>query len=307
MKVSVIIPAYKEIYLLNTLQSVFAQSFTDFEVIVINDGSPYPIDKILRPLAEAGRIRYFEQDNRGVAAARNRGLREARCELIAFLDDDDYWPEDKLDWQVRYLEHHPEVGMVLGSWAMIGKEGLETHRIPLKEMRMTRSDFLVRTQDALGSLGQTLIRRELFSQVNGFDENLSGADDFDLCLKIAGIAIVMSYGNMALYYRVHQLNASHNPLLMCLTNQIVIDRHLPSFPPKIRSLQRLKAAQWLYFFRGQAVIRHWKRRLWSGKRQDSWKYMQAIAWFLRGSVLDPGFLVTICKEIMPARIFAAAE
>src|SRR5260370_24652309 len=102
--VSVVIPAYRHRdFVLATLDSVFSQAFTDYEVIVINDGSSDDTTELLRPLAASGHIRYFEQANAGQATSRNRGIHAARGEFIALLDDDDLWPPDKLEWQVEAL------------------------------------------------------------------------------------------------------------------------------------------------------------------------------------------------------------
>src|ERR1700719_2929443 len=102
--VSVIIPTYNHRdFVLDAIESVFAQTFTDYEVIVVNDGSPDDTASVLAPLASAGRIRYLEQANAGQGAARNRGIAQARGEFIALLDDDDRWPADKLEWQVGEL------------------------------------------------------------------------------------------------------------------------------------------------------------------------------------------------------------
>src|SRR5271170_3450676 len=99
--VSVVIPTYNHRdFVVEALESVFAQTFTDYEVIVVNDGSPDDTAAVLRPYIESGRIRYIEQENRGQAGARNRGLAEARGEFVAYLDDDDLWLRDKLAWQV---------------------------------------------------------------------------------------------------------------------------------------------------------------------------------------------------------------
>src|SRR3954470_24757434 len=97
--VSVVIPTYRHRdYVLRTLDSVFAQTYRDFEVIVVNDGSPDDTNRRIRPLVSAGRIRYIEQANAGQAAARNTGIAHARGRYIALLDDDDLWPADKLAW-----------------------------------------------------------------------------------------------------------------------------------------------------------------------------------------------------------------
>ena len=119
--VSVIIPTYKhQDFVLATLDSVFAQTFTDYEVIVINDGSPDDTAEVLLPLAEAGRIRYIEQKNTGQSIARNRGIAEAQGEFIALLDDDDLWPPDKLEWQVEALRRQPDVALIAGPAASHG-------------------------------------------------------------------------------------------------------------------------------------------------------------------------------------------
>ncbi len=99
--VSVIIPAYRHADMIcQTLESVFSQTFRDFEVIVVNDGSPDRTAEVVAPFVANGKIRYFSQRNAGQAAARNRGASEARGKFFAFLDDDDVWPPEKLEWQV---------------------------------------------------------------------------------------------------------------------------------------------------------------------------------------------------------------
>src|SRR5438034_6092600 len=116
-RVSVVIPTYcHQDTIIDTLKSVFLQTFQDFEVIVVNDGSPDETAQLVAPLAAVGRIRYLEQSNQGQAAARNRGLEEATGEFISFLDDDDLWPADKLEWQVSYLERNPSIAAVGGGF-----------------------------------------------------------------------------------------------------------------------------------------------------------------------------------------------
>src|ERR1044071_9954613 len=113
--VSVVIPTYKHPrYILETLDCVFQQTFTDLEVIVVNDGSPDNTADLLKPLAESGRIKYIEQANAGQAVARNRGIERATGQYVAILDDDDLWPADKIEWQVRELQSHPEAALVYG-------------------------------------------------------------------------------------------------------------------------------------------------------------------------------------------------
>jgi glycosyltransferase involved in cell wall biosynthesis len=103
-KVSVIIPTYnRSADVQNAIRSVLCQTFTDFEVIVVDDGSSDDTGKILEA-TYGDRIRYFAQANQGVSAARNKGLAEARGEWIALLDSDDLWEKEKLEWQFKALE-----------------------------------------------------------------------------------------------------------------------------------------------------------------------------------------------------------
>ncbi|HTT22811.1 MAG TPA: glycosyltransferase family A protein [Candidatus Sulfotelmatobacter sp.] len=110
-KVSVIIPTYNRAAgVRNAIESVMAQTFTDLEVVVVDDGSSDGTGQILRE-TYGDRIRYFAQANQGVSAARNKGITEARGEWIAFLDSDDRWDKEKIEWQFTALERFsPQCG-----------------------------------------------------------------------------------------------------------------------------------------------------------------------------------------------------
>ncbi|MGA8478958.1 MAG: glycosyltransferase family A protein [Chthoniobacterales bacterium] len=112
--VAVVIPTYnRSSYILETLRSVFAQTFTDYEVIVINDGSPDDTAKLLEPLVKTRRIRYFEQKNAGQASARNKGIQEAKGKFIAFFDDDDIWPPCSLCDLLRSRYRKRKRGLII--------------------------------------------------------------------------------------------------------------------------------------------------------------------------------------------------
>ncbi|HEU4391938.1 MAG TPA: glycosyltransferase family A protein, partial [Blastocatellia bacterium] len=109
-QVTVVIPAYNAAkYLIESVDSVLAQSFRDFEVIVVDDGSTDETPEILK--SYRSEIRCIRTDNRGPSSARNLAIRESRGELIAFQDADDVWHPEKLSRQVALLEEHPELGV----------------------------------------------------------------------------------------------------------------------------------------------------------------------------------------------------
>ena len=227
-QVSIVIPTYKHRdFVLATLESVFAQTFTDYEVIVVNDGSPDDTADLLRPLAAAGRIRYIEQPNQGQSVARNRGITEARGEFIALLDDDDLWPSDKLEWQVSALRSQPEAVLVYGYSEIFG--GKPTAPLPGKEGYSGEVQAAFLQQNQITSPGQTLIRANTLKAVGGFDPQLWGIDDWDLYIRLAETGPFIFCARPALRYRLHAANASKN-LWRMYTNEILLrEKHQDRF------------------------------------------------------------------------------
>lgn len=240
-QVSVIIPTYgHRDFVERTLSSVFAQTFTDFEIIVINDGSPDDTDIVLGPYVAKGTIRYVAQTNAGVAAARNKGISMARGEYIALLDDDDLWPEDKLFRQVRALQENPTLVMVYGAIACI-----DSHDLPMTPLDSMGNPlslpcasaekpgpsgnvFEAFVQDnAITSPGQCLIRRSalLGQGETPFDPNIWGADDWDLWLRLAEQGTILYQPEVALCYRFHGGNASHNIIRMRQNCLALLQKH----------------------------------------------------------------------------------
>lgn len=231
--VSVIVPAYRHAEFIDaTLRSVFAQTFRDFEVIVINDGSPDDTAARLRPLADAGRIRYFEQTNRGQSAARNEGLRQARGEFIAYLDDDDRWPPDKLARQVALLRTHPDAVAAYGFAHLTGNGQDFRHPRETGPSGSIKNDLL--GGNLIVSPGQVMIRARELHAIGGFDETIKGADDWDLWLRLADCGAFVYDDRCTLHYRYHANNASRNTAQMFRTQMQVLKKHLGRTPLNVR-------------------------------------------------------------------------
>src|SRR5579864_51434 len=119
--VSVIIPAYNAAaYIAETLDSVFAQTFREFEVIVINDGSPdtNQLEKVLERYLD--RIVYLKQENRGPSAARNAGIQRSRAEFLALLDSDDVWNREYLATQMSFFQRDPKLDLIYSDFLYHG-------------------------------------------------------------------------------------------------------------------------------------------------------------------------------------------
>jgi glycosyltransferase involved in cell wall biosynthesis len=235
--VSVVIPTYNHrAFVLDTLASVFRQRFTDYEIVVVNDGSPDDTAELLRPLVSSGRIRYIDQANAGQAAARNRGITEARGTFVALLDDDDLWPPDKLEWQVAALVASPHSVLVYG--AMRGLDARS--EAPERDAGLpTASDRSLPPEDAyrlfltgnwITSPGQTLICRKALLGVGGFDSTIWGVDDWDLYIRLARTGHFVASERVALWYRVHAGNASADAERMATNMLTVQRRHVGRLP-----------------------------------------------------------------------------
>jgi glycosyltransferase involved in cell wall biosynthesis len=212
--VSVIIPAYNIApFIGETLDSVFAQTFKDFEVIVVNDGSPdtSEFERALAPYA--ARVRYFAQENRGAGAARNHGLREARGEYVAFLDGDDLWLPDYLQEQLKFIRGGGfdlvyTDALLFGDSPLAGKTYMETapSRGPVTFLSLIRNKCNVITSGVVA-------RRRTVVEAGLFDEGLRNAQDFELWARLAKRGARIAYQRKVLLrYRYHEGSLSGDVL-----------------------------------------------------------------------------------------------
>jgi glycosyltransferase involved in cell wall biosynthesis len=183
-KVSVIIPTYNRAHLLpKAIGSVLAQTFGDFELIVVDDGSTDDTAAVVERL-EDERVSYIWQENQERSAARNHGLRLSRGEYVTFLDADDRFFPDKLARQVRFLDKHPDVDMVMSGWVYEDETGTVIRKVaPWR--RTGELDLRAWLFDQTTHVAAMLIRREWLEKVGGFDVNFSVVEDTDLWFRLA--------------------------------------------------------------------------------------------------------------------------
>ena len=203
-KVSVVIPAYKVApYIAETLESVLAQTYKDFEVILINDGSPdsAEMEKILEPFFD--QIIYAKQENAGASRARNAAICIARGELLAFLDGDDLWFPEFLESQVNFLEIN-NLDMVYCDARLFGDEYYNAENY----MNNAPSNGVVSPITLLSAecnviTSGTVLRKEALALTDLFDAALPFMQDFDLWFRLAKAGIKISYQRKILAkYRV---------------------------------------------------------------------------------------------------------
>ncbi len=181
MKISVVIPTYNRYeFLKRALASVYVQSLSPSEIIVIDDGSTDETSNIKNDFPN---IKYFYQKNRGVSSARNSGIKKASYEWVAFLDSDDEWHHDKLKEQVDFHKNNPSILMSYTDerWMRDAKE----IRVPKKFKKHGGSIFNECLSHCIIAPSASIVHKNLFDKIGLFDEELEVCEDYDLWLRIA--------------------------------------------------------------------------------------------------------------------------
>jgi glycosyltransferase involved in cell wall biosynthesis len=245
--VSVIIPAYNAApFIKDTLDSVFAQTYPHYEVILINDGSPdtSALEQVLQPYDH--RIIYLKQENRGPSSARNTGLRAARGSLVACLDADDIWKPDFLEEQTRFLREHPEYDLVYCNAHFFGDSvyaGKEYMAVCPSEGEATAAAIISRRCHVFTS--SVTARRTILASV-GFDESLRASEDFDCWVRFTASGYRIGYHRKVLVlYRKHSTNASltANPSRMAEFKILVLTKSLALWPSDSEEVRLLRQAK----------------------------------------------------------------
>ena len=185
--ISIVITCYNySCYLAGCLDSVLSQTFQDFEVIVVNDGSTDNTDEVIFPYIKDPRIIYIKQKNSGQAKAKNTGIQKSKGRLIAFLDADDLWDTTKLEKQMPLFDDKG-VGVVYSRVRYIDEQGDDVsfqHKSTYLTPRAGKiTEFLF--IDNFIPFSSSVVRRECFERVGVFDESIRMGIDWDLWLRIS--------------------------------------------------------------------------------------------------------------------------
>ncbi len=251
-KVSVIIPAYNAMtYLSETLQSVIRQTFSDFEVLIVNDGSTDQIEQWVAGLSEP-RVKLISQVNQGVSAARNTGITHAQGEYIAFLDADDLWEPTKLEKQVYSLEKNPAIGLVYTWTAFIDESAKPTGVFIISHAEGNVWEQIV-VRDMISTGSSPMIRRDCFAKVGGFDPQISGGEDRELWSRIAACYPFAVIKECLTLYRRHPNNTTKNCQKMVQQLRQVIEKTFKSAPTESLYL-REHSYGWMHIFAAWSAL-----------------------------------------------------
>lgn len=284
MKFSVVIPLYNGAdFIEATLDTVLAQTYTDYEVVMVNDGSPDNTDEVVkRYMADHSDIKfvYLEQQNRGLGGARNTALRHASGDVIAILDQDDIWYPDKLEKIARVYKERPEVDVIChsqnvrknGELARVfrpGPNGEDVYRKLLFVENMLSTSAVTFRKKAIDEVG-------FFSEDR---ENFHFVEDFDLWLRMASKGYKFHFTDDILgEYTEHDNNYSKELETMLKSELNVLDKHYKSF--KIKNLKDR------YLMRRTVAVIY--SRI-SRKYFKSGRFWQGLKYFAKACFKDPFF------------------
>lgn len=213
-QVSVIIPTYNYGHFIKeAIKSVLSQSYSDLEVIVVDDGSADGTRNIISSIKDS-RISYIYQVNQGLASARNSGIEIASGEYIGFLDADDIWMPNKLELQLSRFKKRSDVGLVYTGYEVIDDSG--TYIVTRKAHKIEGDliSQLILGNIVSGSATTSLVRRKCFEMVGLFDESLISCEDWDMWLRIASVWDFDCIDQPLAKIRIHGGNMTCDPRLM---------------------------------------------------------------------------------------------
>lgn len=210
--VSIIIPCYNaEKYIAETIQSVINQTYKNWELIIVNDGSTdHSLNIIKEFAANDNRISLIDKPNSGVSDSRNKGLEKAKGEYIAFLDADDVWNSQYLEKQIANLQSN-RFNISYTACQLINQNGEKLQKHLRGENNPQLNDFLLQKGNYITSPSGIVYKRECFNKVNGFDSNLSNNADQDILIQMLAKGNTIGYIDECLWnYRIHDNNMSKN-------------------------------------------------------------------------------------------------
>jgi alpha-1,3-rhamnosyltransferase len=241
MKVSVVVPSYNHYrFISETINSVLGQSFKDFELIVIDDGSSDNSQELIKKLALDHGFKYLLKENEGICQTLNRGIELSAGEYVVFLASDDYIPIHRLKEQVEFLDSNPEVDVVTGGVTLVDEFGreLKVKHPPL----LGNLEFHQLLKRNIIFAPTAMIRKSVFDSVGFYNPKIS-IEDYDLWLRILSRGLIIrALPSMWAFYRITSLNLENRFRWYRKGYNEVLSQYLPN--PEVA--QNLRSYSFIY-------------------------------------------------------------
>lgn len=271
--ISVIIPAYNaERTILKTVHSVQQQTFSDLEIIVVNDGSRDRTLELLQSV-EDNRLKIFSYENGGLPVARNRGITRATGEFISFIDADDMWTPDKLELQLAALQQNSTAGIAY-SWTAYFIDGREESIFPYKPVYFTGNVYdKLLVNNIVGNGSNILVRKQAIESVGKFETSLKSCEDWDFYIRLAAKWHFVLVPQHQILYRQSSNAMTSKVEVMEKEALKVIERAYQSAPAEYQFLKNQSLA-WIYEYCTQQYLKNSTDI--DGAKKASQKFWSAI-------------------------------
>jgi glycosyltransferase involved in cell wall biosynthesis len=254
---TVIIPAYNASqYLSETIDSVLAQTFDDFELLIIDDGSTDNTAEIANHYCQLdNRVKLISQSNKGVASARNQGIKLANSKFIALLDADDLWLPNKLFSHFEHLHHNSQVGVSFAKVEFLTSNGELTGYLSNSPLNGIKPAYLLYENPTI-TPSNFILRREVFEQVGNFEEQMRSLEDLELLLRVAcnGIWKIEGINQVLTQYRISKSSLSSDLYKMEESWNLLIDK-VTNYAPNLVNQHYYKAKSTFLRYLARRTIR----------------------------------------------------
>ncbi len=271
--VSIITPTYNRAEFIGTaIESVLAQTYGHFELLIVDDGSTDNTTEVLEPYLKDKRVRVFRQENQGQSVARNVALAQAKGEFICFLDSDNAWVPEKLEHTLQVFDTVPECDVVYGDYVVIDANGKELGINRAKRYSGSIAPQLV--CDNFVSMNTTMTRKQCFQEMGGFDTNERLAEDYVLWLRFSTRYRFYYLAEVLGYYRVMTNQLSTDKEAQFRANERQIHHFLKAFPQALSMVQKYRGLSRFYIRKGYYEL-------------SAGRYCRATRELFRGLSMDP--------------------
>ncbi|MEI7497655.1 MAG: glycosyltransferase [Candidatus Falkowbacteria bacterium] len=214
--ISIILPTYNRANILpNAIKSVIAQTYSDWELIIVDDGSTDNTREIVNGFLTDSRISFVNQENFGPIVARNNGVKMAKGNWLAFLDSDDIWLSEKLSKQITLAQTFAYPVMIIGNYVYIDELGQKQGEFFSQKTTPHSGRVLAQLlRDNFILTSSVLVLKKYFEKVGGFDEqlNLTIGEDYELWLRLAGELEIYYVNEPVALYRIHAVQLTKQKL-----------------------------------------------------------------------------------------------
>jgi len=283
--VSVILTCYNGArWISQAIKSVLAQTYKDFELLVIDDGSTDSSKEIISTYLSDKRVHYLYQENKGFSAAINKGIKESKGDFIGFVGQDDLWMPNKLEVQIRYFDEHKAVDLVHSNYYSIDSEGKIIKVIEIKIPSFSSKKKLIEYLFINNFIGfeTVLVKKRCFDEVGFFDERMTGFSDHDMWLRIAGKFNIAYIDLPLVKKREHELQLSKTRIEQVLKDEFLMVNKAINHYSFLKNAERKKLAE-LYYIWGTTMLQKGrnekaKQKFLKAIRCRPWKFKAIMAY-----------------------------